>query len=136
MDTIKAFEKRQKEKISVKIELRHIYPPNEVVIYKNTKTSSGIMGITTAPKNIIGATMLSYIHILCETHEDFNPVIRFANEQDENCMTLVVFGFNKKHLTFIKKYSKKLGEIYYCKAKVTTIDFKDNYSNVMENKKI
>ena len=125
-----------KNKISVKIELTHIYPPNEIVHYKNTTTSSGIMGITTMPKHVIGNTMLSYLHILCDLFEDFSPVIRFANEHDENTMTLTAFGFDKRHLSVIKKYAKVLGSIYYCKAKVTTISFEENYSNVMSKKRI
>lgn len=123
-----------KNRISVKIELTHIYPPNKIVHYENTTTSSGIMSISSAPKNIIGATMLSYLHILCDLFEDFSPVIRFANEHDENTMTLTAFNFDKRHLKVIKKYAKVLGSIYYCKAKVTTISFEETYSQVMTKK--
>lgn len=125
-----------KNKISVKIELTHIYPPNKVVIYENKTTSSGIMGITTSPKALIGETMLSYLHILCDLYNDFSPVIRFANEDDENCMTLTAFNFDKKHLKFIKTYANRLGRLYYCKVKVSTISFEENYSKVMSKKRI
>lgn len=125
-----------KNKISVKIELTHIHPPSQFIHYKNTTTSSGIMGISTAPKNLIGATMLSYLHILCDLYEDFSPVIRFANEHDENTMTLTAFNFDKRHLKFIKKYANRLGSMYYCKAKVTTISFEETYSKVMTKKPI
>ncbi len=135
MMDLKAYEKRRKSLISVKIELTHIYPPNRIVFYKNTTTTSGTMEISTAPKHLIGSTMLSYIHILCELYNDFKPVVRFVNEDDENCMTLTVFNFDKKHLNFIKINAKRLGGMYYCKAKVSTISFEEHYSNVMTNKK-
>ncbi len=133
---LKAYEKRRKSLISVKIELTHIYPPNKIVIYKNTTTTSGCMEISTTPKQLIATTMLSYLHILCDLYEDFSPVIRFANDHDENTMTLTAFNFDKKHLKFIKTNAKRLGGMYHCKAKVTTISFEEHYSNVMENKRI
>lgn len=125
-----------KNNISVKIELTHVYPPNDIVHYKNTTTSSGIMGITIAPKHVIGQTMLSYLHILCDLYEDFSPVIRFANDHDANTMTLTVFNFDKRHLKFIKKYAKRLGTLYYCKDKVSVISFEETYSKVMTKKPI
>jgi hypothetical protein len=133
---VKAFQKRLDSLKSVKIIITPNYKSTKVVLYENTETTSGIMSHTTTTKNLIGYTMLSYIHILCEIDESFDPVIRFANEYNENVVTLVVFRFDKKHLPYIRKKAKFLANLYNCKAKVTLIDFKETYSKVMETKEI
>ena len=132
----KTCKKKYDALISVRIDITPIHGHTEVVLFKNTKTTSGLMGIKTSTKDLIGKTMLSYIHILCEIYSDFLPVIRFANEENEEVMTLIVFNFDRKHLKYIKDKAKRLSFIYHAKHKVSIIDFSENYSKVMITKKI